>query len=316
MLDAEDFESPSPSPGCDTTFADVVARTRQSILTGRREQRNRLASGVGAGAESLEFTYPVDTLGIGPGAQLAVDLELFHVYSASGTTAVVGPAEGGSLTASHDAGAIVRINTRVSDFDILNATNDVLKDLSSPGSGLFRVALAELVVDNNLDGYDIVDAVDLEDVLEVFYLEPSNTQRWIKVNRKYWRLQRVADSTMFESGYALTFFSGFAANDGDPIRVLYKTRFSPLAAYLDNVEAATGLWCDAHDLLWIGAAIRLTDTREIERNQTQAEGQPRRAGEVPAGAVMQSYSGLQRRWTQRMRAEASRAARRYPTIYR
>lgn len=314
VVDVGDPDIPTPSTTCETTLADVIARTRQYVLTGRREQRNRLAADISAGAESMTFDFPVDSI-LG-GSTLSIDLEQFYVWSGSGSTAVVAPAENGSLAADHAAGTTVRVNTRVSDFDILNAVNDVLRDLSSPGSGLFRIGLAELTVDSSMDGYDLIDAAYPDDILEVYYLEPSNTQRWVKMANKYWRFQREADTAMFPSGFSLTFFRNFAANDGDPIRVLYKTRYSPLAEYTDNVEAVTGLHCDAHDLLWIGAAIRLTDTREIERNQTMSQGEARRASEVPPGAVMQSYSGLQRRWTQRMRAEAARLTRRFPVIYR
>ncbi len=301
---------------CTTTLADVINRTRQSILTGRREKRNWLADAVTVGATTLTLEQAAEGTGIVPGATLAIDLELFHVKTVSGSTVTVTPGDQGSTPADHDEGATVRINTRVSDFDILNATNDVLRDLSSPGSGLFRVALAELVVDNNLDGYDVVGATNLRDVLEVSYLEPSNTQRWIRVNRKYWRLERGADTTMFPSGYALTFFTGFAANDGDPVRVRFKSEYLPLSQYADNVEDVTGLHCAAHPLLWNGATIRLVASREIERNQTMSEGQARRAGETPAGSVLQSYRGVDKLYMQLLRAEAARLARDWPTYYR
>lgn len=248
--------------------------------------------------------------------RLAIGLEHFYAWAVNGSTVTVDPAQDGSTAAGHTAGDTIWVNPRYSDFDILRAVNDTLRELSSPGAGLFRTASVDLTYDPNLEGYDLTGQENVEGLLDIYYQEPSEQNRWIRVPSRQYRFQRNSDLTAFPSGFALTFFSRIHANDGATIRVTYKTRFAPLAAYNDNAEATTGLWCDALDLLWIGAAIRLTDSREIERNQTASQGDPRRAGEVPAGAQLNSYRGLQQRWLQRVASEASRAARRYPVYMR
>lgn len=314
VVDVGEPSVPDPSAGCDTTLRTAINRTRTELLSGRREERNRLATDIASGATSLELDFAKG--GIDNGSRLGIDLELFHVYSVTGQTVTVEPAEGGSIAADHDNGTIIRVNSRATDFDILNAINDTLRDLSSPGAGLFRVGSVDLTLDSNLDTYDLTDAANVYDILGVWYPVDTGTQQWSRVANKHWRLIRDADVSAFASGFGLQFFSGFSAADGTTIRVTYKTRYNLLADYADNVESVAGLHCDAHDLLWIGAAIRLSDTREIERNQTMSQGEPRRASEVPAGALNNSVAGLQRRWSQRIRDEASRLARQYPVYYR
>jgi len=314
VVDLGEPTVPDAGVGCDTTLLTAINRTRTEILSGRREERNRLTNDISAGAGSFDFDFAAG--GIQPGARVAIDMEIFHVYSVAGSTATVEPADEGSIAADHAAGALIRVNSRASDFDIKNAVNDTLRDLSSPGAGLFRVASVDLTLDSNLDSYDLTDATNVYDILGVWYPIDTTTQQWERVANKYWRLIRDADVAAFASGFGLQFFSGFSAADGTAIRVTYKTRYALLEDYADNVEAVAGLHCDGHDLLWIGAGIRLADTREIDRNQMAAQGNPRRAAEVPAGANTNSVAGLQRRWTQRIRDEAARLSRQYPVIYR
>lgn len=317
-LVVEDLGEPVPPPSssaCTTTLADAIHRTRGELLTRRREERNRLTNDITAGAGSMDFDFPLG--GIAPNARLAIDLEVFHVYEITGTGAVVEPAEQGSVAAAHAAGAVVWVNNRQSDFDIMNAVNDTLRTLSTPDDGgMFRVATAELTYNPSIDGYDLDGVTALQDIIDVWWPVPSTTKEWRKLHWKQYRLQRNADLSVFPSGYALFLDRSLGAQQNDTFRFTYKTSYNYLADYTDNVETVTGLHCEAHDLLWIGAAIRLADGREIERNQTMSQGEPRRAGEVPAGAVNNAVAGLQRRWQTRRPAEASRLARMYPTLYR
>lgn len=312
-----DIGDPSPAPSsdaCDTTLVEVIDQTRRLILTGRREERNRLTSTISAGAASLDLDFPAG--GIKTGTRITIDLEHFYVWNVTGTTVTVDSAQDGSTAAGHTAGAIIRVNPVASDFDIMRACNDTLRELSSPGSGLFAVFAVDLTYDPNILGYDLTAVENLEGVLDVQYPEPSQQKRWIRVPQRQYRLQRDASTTDFASGLNLTFFNRFHANQGAVIRVIYKSRYSPLATYTDNVELVAGLHCDAHDLLWIGSAIRLSDSREIERNNMVSQGEPRRASEVPPGSQNAAPTGLLRRWQQRMTSEASRLSRRWPTYIR
>lgn len=311
VLDVGSPSTPTPDTACTTTLGDVIHRTRRELLTGRREERNRLTNDISAGAASFDVDFPLGALK--GGARAAIDLEQFYVWSADGTTAVVEPADNGSTAANHTAGATVWVNSRQSDFDILNAVNDTLRELSSPGAGLFRVGTVDLTYAPNTLGYDLTDVTSINGILDVYYPEPSEQNRWIRVPQRQWRFQRMADLTAFPSGFGLTFFNRFGANDGATIRVSYKTSYSLLADYTDNVEDVAGLHCEAHDLLQIGAAIRLSDGREVERNQTMSQGEARRASEVPPGSVNASPNGLRARWQQRVASEASRLARQFPT---
>lgn len=300
-----------PTDTCDTTLATVINRTRRELLTGRREELNKLDGAIDDNDESVTTRFAAG--GIGPQTRLAIDLEHLHVWSIDGTTASVERGMDGSTPAAHDDDAIIRVNPRYSDFEILNAVNDVLRDLSSPSCGLFAVYALDLDYDPDVVAYDLTGVENLEGLLEVHYRTPSDEKDWVRIPQRGWRIQRSADTTDFASGLALTIFGRVGANAGDTIRVAYKSRYQPLTAYDDNVELTTGLHCDAHDLLWIGAALRLTEGQEIDRNQTRGQGDPRRAQEVPSGAKNAAPGGLSKRWKDRLSAEAGRLARRYPT---
>lgn len=309
-----DLGSPEPAPsgdGCTTTLAEAIQQTRRILLTSRREIRNRLTDAVTAGAGSITCDFPLGALQTG--SRISIDLEDFYVWSVDGVTATLEPGDNGSIPAAHDAGAIVRVNTKFSDFEIQRAINDVLRELSSPGSGLYRVNTVDLVNNGAVVGYDLTDVTGIQDIIEIKYDDPGSMKLWPPIPEGNWRLQRQAVTTDFPSGFALTIFDHPAADDGATIRVTYKGEYSPLADYTDNVETVAGLRCSAHDLLWIGAGIRLTDSREIARNFSDSQGEPRRAGEVPAGAEGNSYSGLLRRWQSRLSSEGSRQSREFPT---
>lgn len=315
VVDIGTPSTPDPASGCATTLRDVVNQTRRLLLTGAREQKNRLTNAISAGATSLDIDFAAGS--IVDGARLAIDLELFHVWSdPTGSTVEVDGAQDGSAAADHDAGSYIYVNPQYSDFEIVNAVNDVLRDLSSPDCGLFRVLPVDLTWDPNVYGYDLTDAVNVADLLDVYYENPSNQNRWVRVPNRQWRFQRNADTTAFPSGFGITFLGRVAAGSGTTIRVNYKTHYDLLADYTDNVETVSGLHCEAHDLLWVGAAIRLSESREIERNSTYVQGSPRRATEVPAGAQQQSPSGLRERWRLRVRSEAARLARDWPVYLR
>jgi hypothetical protein len=118
--------------------------------------------------------------------------------------------------------------------------------------------------------------------------------------------------TAFASGNMLQLYE--PAAPGRAIRVKYRAPFGQLVNLTDNVGTVTGLPDSAMDIPPMGAAMRLVAPREIKRNFTESQGEPRRSEEVPPGAVAGSWRGLAGMRAQRILSEAMRLAAMYPSV--
>ena len=222
-------------------------------------------------------------------------------------TATVERAFNGTVAVAHLTNAYVIVNPRFPRHQIIEAINDELSDLSSPMNGLFRVKS----IDINYNGSDrminfpvIDDVIDLAEV-RIRYLSTD----YLKVPKV--ALTRNLPTSDFGSGIALTINQTVRSGQ---LRVSYKTGFGRLVNESDDVQAITGFPLSAEDILVIGAQIRLVSPREIKRNFTESQGEPRRAEEVSAGAVGSSVTNLLRMRRDRITAEAAKLNRQYPVM--
>jgi len=291
-----------------TTLSELVSETKRHLQSLQREPMNKLGFAVAASATTLTLEY--DITQVQPGSYLQVDLELVYVWTVEtgSKTATVERAQLGSVAAIHTAGAIVTINPKFPDFAIVKAINDDLLDLSAPNNGLFRVKMVELVGTSNSTGYNLAGATDLLEILDVRQKHQGNPRTWTPVTN--YELARAVNVTDFPSGLALMLSEG--VRSGQPIRVQYKASFSPLVNLADDVLTVGGLPATMQDLPPMGAAVRMVAPREIKRNFTESQGEPRRAAEVPPGAVGSSMRMVAALRTQRINAEAGRLAQQYP----
>lgn len=293
-----------------TTTADLVAETKRHLQSLQREPMNRLAAAVTDDATTMSFEF--DSSAIQAGAHLQVGLELVYVWSVDTATktAVVQRAQLGSTATAHVAGAVVTVNPKFPDFAILKAINDDLADLSSPVNGLYAVRGVDLVFSPGASGYDLPVVGDLLEVIEVRQrLGASSSYRQWPVLTNH-EISRNVNATDFPSGIALFLHEGAGA--GQPIRVLYKAGFGRLVSLANDVELIAGLPESMHDLPPMGAAVRLVAPREIKRNFTEAQGEPRRAAEVPPGAVGNSMRLVAGARQSRITSEAAKLAQQYP----
>lgn len=291
------------------TASDLLAATERHLLGGTREQRNKLSASALVGDTTLSFTY--DLAGIKAGSRLSIGTETVYVWdvSDSAKTATVERGWEGSTATAHSSGAVVTVNPRFTRAEIFQAINDDLADLSSPVNGLFRVRTVDITYNSSKAGYDFSNT-GLIDVIEIRWKQSGSSAYWPTIRRGDYQISRNMATTEFASGTAL--FITDQAQNGLPLRVRYKATFSSLAALTDDVEAVTGLHAAAHDLPPIGAALRLMAGREVKRNFTEAQGDTRRAEEVPPGAVEASWRGLARLRQSRIADEAARLAAMYP----
>ena len=130
------------------------------------------------------------------------------------------------------------------------------------------------------------------------------------MDRNEWRLRRDMSTADFASGAALT-VNGYV--EPGSMRVTYKAPFASLVTATDNVESVSGLHAQAHDILPLGAAIRLTAGAEIARNFLD-QADTRRADEVPGTARLGQMRALLQLRQQRIDAEKARLYAKYPVI--
>jgi hypothetical protein len=294
-----------------STLDEVIdSALNDYLLTGQREVRNVLASDITSSATTLTTSYAVR--GILEGARLCADYEdMYVVTSDSGAkTATVIRGQFGTTAAAHVTGATLWVNPKWSRAQLLRAVNDEIKSLS--GAGLFQMVTVDLTFNSQISGYDMT-GVTPDDVMSIYeimadYPGPQNSP----VPISSYRVLRDAQTADFPSGMGILLNE--PGHPGHTIRVTYKTRFDTVtsADAATDLATAAGLDVEAHDLLSIGAAIRLVSGSEIRRSQLGAQPDTRRADEVPPGATLQSVRGLMALREQRLKEEKARLARRYP----
>lgn len=305
----------NPSTGASKSGNDIIDEVYRLFMSGQREELNKLSVTAGASATSLSFQYELGS--IRDGSQVEVDLESYYVWEVDGTskTATVQPGMYGSTTAVHSTGTLARVNPKLTRASIFDALNAEIQSLSSPTNNLYSVMELEFNYSVPVIMYDLAGTEDILDILMVNQKQPGSTQDWAQMPS--WRYDKSVDLTMFPSGNALYLPIGLP---GSPVRVVYSVPFATISnpasdLYLDGNgdPKEGGISPSMHDILVYGILLRLGPVREIKRNFTEAQGDSKRATEVPPGAVMNSYTEVRRIYTRRMNEEAAKLARDFPT---
>jgi hypothetical protein len=291
---------------------DVIQKVHRRLLSGVRQQVVILESAYTAGGATL--TLGGSYLGaVQVGYTLSIDLEIFFVQSVSGSTIGVVPGFNGSTEANHTAGAQVYINDRFPFFDIQQAINDDLLDLSAPYNGLGQILFIDQTFTPTYMGYDLGDQFDATSskVLEVSYQIAPPVRTYPLIRRGMYAVRRnMNQPAIFPSGNALIIYD--SAYPGLPVHIQFLAPYSPLVNLTDDLTTVAGLPASQYDLPALGAEILLIQPREVKRNFIEAQPDPRKAPETPPGATMQSLNQLQAQRQRRIDAEADRISRAYP----
>lgn len=290
-----------------TATSQIVNRVRTQMLSGQREEHNRLGGALTSSATSVSFDF--DLGAVKPGAVLNVGTERMYVWTVaeSTKTATVERGWAGTTAAAHSSGDLVTVNGRFPSDVVLDRVNDELRSLSSPLNGLFKMSTVDLTYNAAVEGYDLTGVSSLIEVYDVRFKQAGSFKDWPRVHN--WDFAASMSTDEFASGHALWVPNG---EPGQTVRVWYKAPFSSLSSLSDDVETVSGLPASAIDLLEIGAQMRLAATRDGKRNFIEAQPQPRRAEEVPNGAWMDTASGLRALRRDRISEERSRLQSLYP----
>lgn len=269
------------------------------------EELNQLSSTIGDTDTVLSVNY--DISGLRQGSIITIDNEVMRVWSVDSTakTATVQRGYRGTTATTHANGSLIYVNPRISRPAAFQALNDEIIDLSSPVNGLFRIEHLAITPSANVS-YDLPGVTNFISGWRLQQKQPALNE-WINVAG--WSITAGQDTTDYSSGLALNVAS---LTPGWKTQLLYRAEFTPLASFGDDVTAASGVTSEMFDILRLGILIRLGPMAEIRRNFTEAQGNARRAEEVPPTAISNSFRGLQMQHQQRVNAEAARLMRLYP----
>jgi len=290
-----------------------IDETRDLLLTDYVEEQATLGTALDASTTSVSFALPAAVVpGVVAGATIEIGTELMYVFSVTGAgLATVLRGHKGSEAAAHSSGDLVTVNPKFPAYQILDALNHELRDLSSPQHGLYQIKTVEVTFNAAQDGYDLTGVTDdILSVYQVTYSDPGSEASEPAIAE--WSLRRNRNTASFASGYGLILHSD--AWPGEAVRVLYKTGFTALT---DSTTAlsTTGLHSEAYDLPALGAALRLMSARPIRREFLDEQGSSRVAEEVPPGAVSASMRDLRALRLDRINAEATRLDGQYPAMW-
>ena len=304
-----------PSPLVDNlTFSDLIQKTARYLVPSQRDMAVQLSTNITAGAEQINLAGTA-VKSIAVGALLAIDLEVFYVlgFNPNSGIANVIPGYQGSDPADHTDKTLCFVDPKFSYYDIAVAINDDLLDLSSPMNGVVAITSTPIVFNPTYMGYDLGALPhDFIDVLEVRYRIPYPTHNFPLIPNRKWQVGRNLNDPIFPSGNAIFLYED--AYPGMPFYVTYAAPLTEMSQLSDPVVSTTGLPPTAVDLPPLGAAVRLGDLREVKRNFIESQPDARKAVEVPAQAVGNSFKWAETRRMKRIDAEADRIKRQYPRL--
>jgi len=292
-----------------STASALIDRVERQLLGGVVEERNQLASGVDSFATQFVMKYELG--GLRAGTVFEIDSELIYIWSATtGTkTLIVQRGYSGTTAASHATDAISVSSPRFPRQQMLDSLNQDIDDLSSPVNGLFRVVTQNVTYNGSDRQVDLTSATSIIDLIDVRVRYLSDDYPFIRGVR----LQRDLPTSDFASGFAIVFDDDCVAGT---LRVRYKSPFVRASSISSNLQSACFVPESMEDILEMGVITRMMAGREIRRNFTEAQGDTRRADEVPPGAIRDSLTNILRLRRDRILSEKAKLVRQYPLTIR
>lgn len=263
---------------------------------------------------AITFNGPA-AAGIHPGSILAIDDEKVLVTGTTPNNNIfnwyVYRGFQGSTAANHADQTISIVDPKFDRFDIGVAINDALNYLTTPTAGLFAIQLTTVVYNPVFRGYDLTALPpNFIDIREITYDLPDASRNFPTIHRQNWKIRRGITNAKIPSGRALILDE--PAYPGLNVNIAAAVPFINLVNLTDDVVATSGLPPTAIDIPAICAEIDLTSVREVKRDATESQPDPRKAADVPAGAMTAVAQALVLLRDRRIAAEADRLNRQWP----
>lgn len=295
------------SPGAIVhTVSDLIEDTFSHLLGMDAANYNRLASSISSISQE-NIVLELDLESVQPGSVISIDTEdilVLAVNDSSKTITKCVRGFRGSEETIHAANAVVHVNPRFTRYRVLRALRD---EIYSWSPKLYRVSAVDISLTATTHAFDLAGLpIDYLHVIQT-WIEPSNSyEQWKKISHRVGTNMATSD---FASTNAIFFPAIYS---GRTVRVQYAHRFD-LTNFTgaNDAVAGIGLASSMVDIPPLGAAFRLLAPREAQRSDFQAQGQSRRAEEVPPGSTFQAAAGLKQMRDMRINEEALSLLHRY-----
>lgn len=287
-----------------TTVASLIEETKRLVYGATRLALNRLAVGISTSDTTLTLEFDVKEAV--QGAMISIDDELMWVISSSSASKQLTVMRNhlGSALATHALGAIIEVNPR---FPRAYIKRVLQQEIDSWGSRLYKVASSNISFTSTTRIYDL----GLTNFINVIDARISPyTGRTTKSNPYRWAVLRDMDTADFASGAAFEFLGEYPSSG--IVRIKAAQEFD-VSVWTDTTDVELlGLSTSMTDIPPIGAAWRLMSTREVGRTNMQAQPEPRRSEEVPAGHIASVAAQLKKLRDDRIDEERWTLMQRYP----
>lgn len=273
---------------------DEAVREVLRYLGGRSDKRNRVNEIALAADTTIVFEF--DLNGIAAGATLEMpDGEQAYVWSVdTGTkTATVSRGQNGTTAEDLAVGDVVFVQPRFTVADIKARLQDEVNNLEA--AGLYRVKESAVTYDWTNRAYDISAVTDMQ-VAYAVEITYGGESTWV-----YGPFNKTDDYLRPHVTPPVT--------DGT---LHYKATFAAFAAGTDDLESVCGVPASAHDVLCMGAAVKLLYGKEGVRLDERAKQHGRTDEGVPATALTTLARRLDEQRMARLADEIERQVRRWP----
>lgn len=301
-------------PYSDTTFGGQIERCYRRLLANQREQIVQPTGNVLIGDASITFAGP-GADGIQPGSIIALDQEKLLVSSATPNNnnfnwAVIRGFQD-STPAAHTASSIGIVDPKFDRNDIGTAICDALNYLSSPVHGLFRPVTQNITYNPVARGYDMgAFPVNFGDLLEITYDLPDASHNFPTIKREHCKVRRGISNTKIPSGVALILDEG--AYPGLNMNITVEGPFTLPVNLTDDLVTLCGLPYTAIHIPAVCAEADLIVAREVKRDFIEEQPDPKRAVDVPVGAMSQAALSLLNWRDRQIAVEAARLRKIWP----
>lgn len=238
---------------------------------------------------------------VAPGSLLSWHESTLYVVSVGqGNTLEVMPGYDGGPDVAIPAGTPMRLNPRFTDYTLFNAVAQAVGSMASPSNGLF--ALAKDYVSGLFDDsvYPIPDEYKARVVRVLSVCERTDDgQDWARISD-----YRVS---LTPGNEHVRIFS-----EAQRFEIVYALEILKPSAFTDDLVEDCGLSGSMLDIPALGAAANLMSGQEARRNQQRAQGDPRRAEDVPITGAINVSRDLRRTFEQRINEEHARLVGMFP----
>lgn len=291
----------------DTTMRDQVQRTKVHLYGAQRLELRELTADLD---EHDNVVHLDDVAGITRGTLLGFGLELWYVLQVgTGSPADVRVVRGflRSVATTHITGELGEVNPRFPAPLIVGALAD---EVASWGEELYNVHTVTASVGPGESAVNLKGAEGCYGLIDCRWCTADvwAIETWRPIPRaSYARLVRTDDCAT--PALLLGQIPGADVRVRATVAMPFHVEpWTPATDMLTDV----GLGRSMLDLPSMGAALRLWATQEIPRSDRIGQPEPRRAADVPPGAVSQMLGPLANLIRQRKKEESGKLLARYP----